>query len=39
LWWPSVTKDMQTEQLQCWSGMTNTEHNTTPGSNEEVVFK
>jgi len=20
LWWPSLTKDMQTEQLLCWSG-------------------
>jgi len=28
-------KDMQTEQLLCWSGMTDTEH-TTSGSNEEV---
>jgi len=26
LWWPSLTKDMQTEQLLCWSGMTDTEH-------------
>jgi len=26
---------MQTEQLLCWSGMTNTEHRTTSGSNEE----
>jgi len=30
-----VTKDMQTEQLLCWSGMTDTEHSTTSGSNEE----
>jgi len=22
LWWPSLTKDMQTEQLLCWSGVT-----------------
>jgi len=36
LWWPSLTKDMQTEQLLCgWSGMTDTEH-TTFGSNEEM---
>jgi len=34
LWWPSLTKDMQTEQLLCWSSMTDTEH-TTPDSNEE----
>jgi len=26
LWWLSLTKDMQTEQLLCWSGMTDTEH-------------
>jgi len=25
LWWPSLTKDMQTEQLLCWSDMTDTE--------------
>jgi len=38
LWWLSLTKDMQTEQLLCWSGMTDTEHTTTSGSNEvEVV--
>jgi len=30
-----VTKDTQTEQLLCWSGMTDTEHSTTSGSNEE----
>jgi len=30
-------KDMQTEQLLCWSGMTDTEHTTTSGSNEEEV--
>jgi len=34
LWWPSLTKDMQTEQLMCWNGMTDREHNTTSGSNE-----
>jgi len=27
---------MQTEQLLCWSGMTDTEHSTTSGSNEEA---
>jgi len=32
-----MTKDMQTEQLLCWSGMTNTEH-TTSGSNEEEII-
>jgi len=26
---------MQTEQLLCWSGMADTEHSTTSGSNEE----
>jgi len=26
---------MQTEQHMCWSGMTDTEHNTTSGSNKE----
>jgi len=26
---------MQTEQLLCWSGMTDTEHSTTSGSNED----
>jgi len=26
---------MQTEQLLCWSGMTDTEHSTTSSSNEE----
>jgi len=34
LWWPSLTKDMQTEQLLCWSGMTDTEHSTS-GSNKK----
>jgi len=29
---------MQTEQLLCWSGMTDTEHSTTSGSNELVVL-
>jgi len=28
---------MQTEQLLCWIGMTDTEHNTTSRSNEVVV--
>jgi len=38
LWWPSsLTKDMQTEQLLCWSDVTDTEHSTTSGSNEVVV--
>jgi len=32
-----TTKDMQTEQLLCWSDMTDTEH-TTSGSNEEDPF-
>jgi len=32
---PSLTKDMQTEQLLCWSGMADTEHSTTSSSNEE----
>jgi len=32
-----LTKDMQTEQYLCWSGMTDTEHSTTSGSNEVVV--
>jgi len=27
-------KDMQTEQLLCWSGVTDTEHSTTSSSNE-----
>jgi len=35
LCWPSLTKDMQTEQLLCWSGMTDIEHSITFGSNEE----
>jgi len=37
LWWPSLTKDMQTEQLLCWSGMTDTEHTVTSSSNEDVI--
>jgi len=37
LWWPSLTKDMQTEQLLCWSGNTDTDHLIqTSASNEEV---
>jgi len=28
---------MQTEELLCWSGMTDTEHGATSGSNEVVV--
>jgi len=35
LWWPSLTKDMQTEQLLCWSGKTDTEHSTTSDLNKE----
>jgi len=35
LLWPSLTKDMQTERLLCWSGMTVTEHSKTSSSNEE----
>jgi len=34
--WPSLTKDMQIEQLLCWSGMTDTEHNKTSDSSEVV---
>jgi len=37
LWWPSLTKDMQTEQLLCLSGLTDTEY-TTSGSNEVVCI-
>jgi len=36
MWWPNLTKDMQTEQLLCWSGMTDVKHSTTSGSNEEA---
>jgi len=25
-WWSSWTKDMQSEQILCWSGMTDAEH-------------
>jgi len=38
LWWLSLTKDMQTEQLLRWNGMTDTRH-TTSGSNEGEVEK
>jgi len=38
-WWPSLTKDMQTEQLLCWSGMTDTEYSATSGSNEENSYE
>jgi len=38
LWRPSLTKYMQTEQLLCWSGMTDTEH-TTSDSNEKDDHK
>jgi len=34
LWWPRLTKGKQTEQVLCWSGMTDAEH-TTSASNEE----
>jgi len=30
-----LTKGMQTEQLLCWSSMTDTEHNKTSSSNEK----
>jgi len=33
----SLTKDMRTEQLLYWSGMTDTEY-TTSGSNEEEWY-
>jgi len=36
LWWPSLTKDMQTEQLSM-TGMTDTEQSTF-GSNEEEEY-
>jgi len=39
LWWPSLTKDMQTEQLLCLSGMTDTEHSTTSSLNEEELYE
>jgi len=35
----SLTKDMQIEQFLCWSGMIDTEHSTTSGSNEEFPLK
>jgi len=38
LWWPSLTKDMHTEQLLCCSGITDTEH-TTSDSNEDGCVK
>jgi len=31
-------KDMQTEQLLCWSGMRVTELSTTSGSNDEELY-
>jgi len=31
----AVSHFVQTEQLLCWSGMTDTEHSTTSSSNEE----
>jgi len=37
LWWSSLTKDMQTEQLLCWSGISDTEHRTTASSNEDAM--
>jgi len=36
LWWPSLTKGMQTEQRLCWSGMSDAEHSTS-SSNEEAT--
>jgi len=33
-----LTKDMQTEQLLCWSGMTDTEL-TTSGSNKDQMVQ
>jgi len=35
LWCLSQTKDMQTDQLLCWNGITDTERSTTSSSNEE----
>jgi len=35
LWCLSLMKDMQTEQLFCWSGVIDTEHSTISGSNEK----
>jgi len=37
LWWPSLTKDMQTEQL-CWSDVADTEHCTTGLSELMLIF-
>jgi len=39
LWWTGLTKDMQTEQLLCWSGMTDKTQSIQPtsGSNEAAV--
>jgi len=39
LWWPSLTKDMQTEQLLCWSGMTDTGHAIFSSNKEEVRLR
>jgi len=39
VWWPSLTKDMQTEQFLCWSGMTDTKHRATSSSIEEEAQK
>jgi len=38
LWWLSLTKDLQAENPPCWSGMTDTEHSTTSGSNEKSTM-
>jgi len=35
----ATTKDVKTEQLLCWRGMTDTEHNATSGSNKVVFVK
>jgi len=32
----SLTKDMQTQQILCWSGMTDTDHSTTSHLNKEA---
>jgi len=32
-------KDLQTEQLLCWSGMTDTEHRTTSRLNKEEEYR
>jgi len=40
LWSPSLTKNMQTEQLLCWSGMTDTERTIfSPNEEEEHTAK